>query len=108
MVNEGVRIKDIADILGHSSIDTTAIYAKVDIAGLAEVALPFIGRCRMTGFKSAYEPQFADYVKLRRGLGLRFDVQAAILRDLVLVAHAHEGAITQTLALQFASELRKR
>ncbi len=43
MVNEGVRIKDIADILGHSSIDTTAVYAKVDIAGLAEVALPFIG-----------------------------------------------------------------
>jgi integrase/recombinase XerD len=43
MVNEGVHIKDIADILGHASIDTTAIYAKVDITGLAEVALPFAG-----------------------------------------------------------------
>ena len=59
----------------------------------------------MTGFKSAYTTQLADYVKLRRGLGLRFDVQAAILRqfDRFLVAHAHEGAITQALALQFAS-----
>lgn len=59
----------------------------------------------MTGFKSSHAPQLVDYVKLRRGLGLRFDVQAAILRqfDRFLVTHAHEGAITQDLALQFAS-----
>ncbi len=43
MVNAGVPIGEIADILGHSSIDTTAIYAKVDITSLSEVAMPFIG-----------------------------------------------------------------
>jgi site-specific recombinase XerD len=43
MVNEGVPIKHIADILGHASIDTTAIYTKVDTASLSVVALPFPG-----------------------------------------------------------------
>ncbi len=41
MVNVGVPIKHIADILGHRSIDTTAIYTKVDRTSLAVVSLPF-------------------------------------------------------------------
>lgn len=41
MVNVGVPIKTIADVLGHSSIDTTAIYTKVDLTTLSTVALPF-------------------------------------------------------------------
>jgi site-specific recombinase XerD len=41
MVNQGVPIKEIADLLGHASIDTTAIYTKVDTEGLGAVALPF-------------------------------------------------------------------
>ncbi len=43
MVNVGVPIKTIADVLGHTSIDTTAIYTKVDINTLTTVALPFPG-----------------------------------------------------------------
>jgi integrase/recombinase XerD len=43
MVNQAVPIKEIADVLGHLSIDTTAIYTKVDIANLRAVALPFPG-----------------------------------------------------------------
>jgi len=43
MVNQAVPIKQIADMLGHATIDTTAIYTKVDIANLAAVALPFPG-----------------------------------------------------------------
>jgi len=41
LVNEATPIKDIADMLGHVSMDTTAIYTKVDTVHLAEVALPF-------------------------------------------------------------------
>lgn len=41
MVNAGVPIKQIADLLGHRSINTTAIYTKVDLAHLTAVALPF-------------------------------------------------------------------
>jgi len=43
MVNHAVPIKQIADMLGHASIDTTAIYTKVDTTHLAAVALPFPG-----------------------------------------------------------------
>jgi integrase/recombinase XerD len=46
MVNAGVSIKSVADMLGHASIDTTAIYTKVDERTLAAVALPFPGGAR--------------------------------------------------------------
>jgi len=36
----GARLKEVADLLGHLSLDTTAIYAKVDLPALATVALP--------------------------------------------------------------------
>lgn len=44
LVQHGVSLPDIADILGHTCIDTTAIYAKVDIPRLTCVALPWPGR----------------------------------------------------------------
>jgi len=41
MVNQGATLKEVADLLGHRSLDTTAIYAKLDLAALREVALPW-------------------------------------------------------------------
>lgn len=41
MVNSGVSIKHIADMLGHAHIDTTAIYTKVDRTSLSAVAMAF-------------------------------------------------------------------
>ncbi len=43
MVQQGRPIKEIADLLGHRHIDTTAIYVKVALPQLREVALPFPG-----------------------------------------------------------------
>lgn len=43
LVQQGQRVKDVADILGHRSIDTTAVYVKVAVPQLASVALPFPG-----------------------------------------------------------------
>jgi site-specific recombinase XerD len=43
MVGQGRPIKEVADLLGHQSIDTTAIYVKVALPQLAGVALPFPG-----------------------------------------------------------------
>ncbi|HXZ73292.1 MAG TPA: site-specific integrase, partial [Streptosporangiaceae bacterium] len=37
----GASLREIADLLGHSSLATTRIYAAVDIAALREVALPW-------------------------------------------------------------------
>lgn len=44
LVQHGASLKDIADILRHRSLDTTTIYAKVDLQSLAQVALPWPGR----------------------------------------------------------------
>ena len=41
MLNAGATLKQIADFLGHTSIDTTTLYAKVDLATLSRVALPW-------------------------------------------------------------------
>jgi integrase len=40
----GTPLKEIADILRHRSLNTTAIYTKVDTNRLAAVALPWPGR----------------------------------------------------------------
>jgi integrase/recombinase XerD len=40
----GVRLVEIAGVLGHSSLATTRIYAAVDVDALREVALPWPGR----------------------------------------------------------------
>lgn len=41
MVRGGARLDEIADVLGHRSLNTTGIYAKVDLTSLADVALPW-------------------------------------------------------------------
>lgn len=43
MVQGGVSLKEVADVLGHRSIDTTLIYTKVDLPQLSRVALPWPG-----------------------------------------------------------------
>jgi site-specific recombinase XerD len=43
MVNNGASFKDVADVLGHQSIETTGIYAKLELDALAAVALPWGG-----------------------------------------------------------------
>jgi len=41
MVRRGTSLKEVADFLGHRSLDTTTIYAKLDIPALSDVALPW-------------------------------------------------------------------
>jgi len=43
LINHGVTLKEIADLLGHTSIESTGIYAKVQTSRLRDVALPFPG-----------------------------------------------------------------
>ena len=43
MVRKGAPFKNIADVLGHARLETTAIYAKLNVEILAQVALPWPG-----------------------------------------------------------------
>ena len=41
LVRRGASLKEVADFLGHRCLDTTAIYAKLDLPALRDVALPW-------------------------------------------------------------------
>lgn len=43
LVQRGTPLKQIADLLRHRSLDTTTIYAKVDLPALTKIALPWPG-----------------------------------------------------------------
>ena len=43
MVVGGGTFKEIADVLGHQSLATTEIYAKLDLGSLSQVAMPWPG-----------------------------------------------------------------
>ncbi len=43
MLHGGATLKEIADVLRHRSLDTTAIYAKVDVPRLVAIAQPWPG-----------------------------------------------------------------
>lgn len=43
MVRRGASFKEIADVLGHRALHTTAIYAKLDVTALARVTMPWPG-----------------------------------------------------------------
>lgn len=43
MVRGGAGFKDVADVLGHARLETTGIYAKLDLDALSRVALPWTG-----------------------------------------------------------------
>jgi integrase/recombinase XerD len=43
MLRAGASMKEIADLLRHRTLDTSAIYAKVDVSALSEAALPWPG-----------------------------------------------------------------
>ena len=41
MVRRGTSLKEVGDFLGHRSLDTTTIYAKLDVPALRDVAVPW-------------------------------------------------------------------
>ena len=47
MLRQGVSLQDIQTVLRHRSIDTTTIYAKVDVRLLVQIAQPWpeVGSC---------------------------------------------------------------
>jgi integrase len=46
LLRAGAPMKEIADVLRHRSLDTSAIYAKVDLTNLVAVAMPWPGSAR--------------------------------------------------------------
>ncbi len=62
-------------MLRHRHLSTTAIYAKVDLERLRQVALPWPGAETM----SALEQHVDDYLRLRRTLGYDLEETGRLL-----------------------------
>jgi site-specific recombinase XerD len=43
LLNTGGTLKEVADVLRHRELNTSLIYAKVDISRLSAVAMPWPG-----------------------------------------------------------------
>ncbi len=46
MLQCGASFKQVADVLGHARLETTMIYAKLDLKALSRLALPWLGGAR--------------------------------------------------------------
>jgi site-specific recombinase XerD len=46
LVQQGVPLKAVADLMGHASLSTTQVYAKVNLPMLRAVAQPWSGKVR--------------------------------------------------------------
>ena len=77
LLRAGTPLAQIAPILRHASVTTTAIYAKVDRYALRTLARPWplAGGVGMSRLRDAAE----DYLQMRRALGYKLESQGLLL-----------------------------
>lgn len=67
LLGEGASLIDIGQVLRHKHLESTAIYAKVDLARLRQAAPALAGGGTMTTFSQHVD----DYLRLRRSFRLQ-------------------------------------
>ena len=67
MLRHGASLGEIGELLGHRSPETTKIYTKVDLDGIAHARLAVAGRCAMNTLRQAVQ----EYLSMRRSLGFK-------------------------------------
>ena len=45
MITAGTPVPQVADVLRHRDVATTSVYARINVAHLAQVAMPWPGGC---------------------------------------------------------------
>jgi len=86
MVNRGASFKDVADVLGHQSLQTTGIYAKLDLATLSDVALPWM---EIPNESKCFTCTARRYISIREALGFQMRAERTLLRDFVNFVESH-------------------
>ena len=100
---EGASLAEIAQVLRHREIKTTAIYAKVDRARLRPLAMPWPGGAVMTDLRFATN----DYLAVRRQLGFELQQAGRLLEDYVdFMDRAGAQRVTTELALMWATSVQ--
>ena len=81
MLRSGASLREIGDVLRHRRALTTAIYAKLDLAGAAQPRPPLAGGGEMT--RPAIRSALEDYLALRRALGFKLKSTGRLLGQFV-------------------------
>jgi integrase len=98
MLRQGGSLPEIAQVLRHHDLKTTAQYAKVDRNELRARA-PVAGGCGMTSLRTA----LGDYLRIRRRLGFELREEGRQLEGFVgFLEQAGATTITTELALMWA------
>ena len=105
MHRQGVLLKDVADILGHASIDTTAIYTKIDIEELRSVSLPWPGRAVPMKHNALMKDLVEKYIQFKIDLGYKLKIEGRLLRNFARFADeiGHHGSLTTDPMLRWAT-----
>ena len=80
MLREGASLEEIGQVLRHRRVQTTAVYAKVDLGSTARGLDGLAGRWGMNDLSTLVE----EYLSTRRALGARPEKSASLLRDFVV------------------------
>ena len=97
----GAALADISQVLRHSDLATTAIYAKVDLGRLRQVARPWPGAATMT----ALAQHLDEYLQLRRTLGHKLADAHRLLPRFVAYLDEHDAEfVTIEAALAWSLE----
>ena len=99
MLRHGASLREIGQVLRHRGVNTTEIYAKVDLTGLratrSTVARDW--RCAMNDLHDA----LTEYLAMRRSLGFILRLPASLLRNFVaFIERSGSPFITTKLAVQ--------
>src|SRR5262249_14681452 len=97
MLRSGAPLTEIGQVLRHSQLRSTAIYAKADLQALWALALA--RRCRMSPLREA----LAGYLAVRRSLGYGLARQEKLLGQFITcLEDAGAKTVTTQLALTWA------
>ena len=92
MLGHGASLAQIGQVLRHQNVQTTEVYAKVDLIALRRLALP--------GEEVPYETlgrHLKDYLALRRQLGFKLYVAGSYLRSFVRFAREQRARFIVTI-----------
>lgn len=89
ILRNGGSMKEVADVLRHRRLDTRAVYAKVDLPMLADVALPVAWEGAVMKPRPTMVMLVEDYLARRRSLGFALQIDAGQLRSFARSADAH-------------------
>lgn len=99
MLSRGISLKSIADALGHQSIQTTTIYAKVDTHNLVHCALPVpehkiethsINETLEKPIVGKLAPYIVDFITYKRSVGQKADTQLKLLRSFAVFSLGYD------------------